>query len=318
MSYQMEKEKMKMSNSSLVNYTKLSPNYSTRKDTIKKITIHHMAGNLSVETCGNVFASSSRQASSNYGIGSDGRVGMYVEEKNRSWCSSNANNDHQAVTIEVANDQIGGDWHVSDTALAKLIELCVDICKRNGIEKLNYTGDASGNLTRHNMFVATTCPGPYLQSKFEYIASEVNKKLQPEPEPQPEPTPAPQPTPSKTVDELAQEVIAGKWGNGQERKDKLTQAGYDYNAVQNKVNELLSSSQPLEEDFKVGDKVAVTGYATADSFGKGSRTAEYNNDILYITKITSLTAPRPYHISTTNVFGNGNRGWVAKSQIKKA
>ena len=318
MSYQMEKEKMKMSNSSLVNYTKLSPNYSTRKDTIKKITIHHMAGNLSVETCGNVFASSSRQASSNYGIGSDGRVGMYVEEKNRSWCSSNANNDHQAVTIEVANDQIGGDWHVSDTALAKLIELCVDICKRNGIEKLNYTGDASGNLTRHNMFVATTCPGPYLQSKFEYIASEVNKKLQPEPEPQPEPTPAPQPTPSKTVDELAQEVIAGKWGNGQERKDKLTQAGYDYDAVQTKVNELLSSSQPVEEEFKVGDKVYVIGYATADSFGKGSRTAEYSGDILYITKITNLTAPRPYHISKGNTFGNGNRGWVAKSQIKKA
>ena len=122
---------------------------------------------------------------------------------------------------------------------------------------------------------------------------------------------------TKTVDELANEVIAGKWGNGQERKDKLTQAGYDYDAVQTKVNELLSSSQP-EEDFKVGDKVAVIGYATADSFGKGSRTAEYSGDILYITKITNLTAPRPYHISKGSTFGNGNRGWVAKSQIKKA
>lgn len=137
-----------------------------------------MAGNLSVETCGNIFAKSSRKASSNYGIGSDGRVGMYVEEKNRSWCSSNANNDHQAITIEVAND--GGastNWHVSDTALAKLIDLCVDICQRNGIEKLNYTGDANGNLTRHNMFANTTCPGGYLQSKFSYIAEEVNKRL---------------------------------------------------------------------------------------------------------------------------------------------
>ncbi|HIQ93672.1 TPA: hypothetical protein IAB29_00870 [Candidatus Ventrenecus stercoripullorum] len=127
-----------------------------------------------------------------------------------------------------------------------------------------------------------------------------------------------QPTePDKSIDELANEVIAGKWGNGQERKDKLTRAGYDYNAVQSKVNELLSSSQPVEE-FKVGDKVAVTGYATADSFGKGSRTAEYSGDILYITKITNLTAPRPYHISKGNTFGNSNRGWVAKSQIKKA
>lgn len=167
-----------MSNSPLVNYTKISPNSSNpRKDTIKKITIHHMAGNLTVETCGNVFAPTSRQASSNYGIGSDGRVGMYVEEKNRAWTSSNAANDHQAITIEVANDQIGGEWHVSDKALSKLIELCVDICQRNGIKKLNYTGDATGNLTRHNMFASTSCPGPYLQSKFPYIAEEVNKRL---------------------------------------------------------------------------------------------------------------------------------------------
>ncbi len=168
-----------MSNSPLVNYTAISPNSSNpRKNKIKKITIHHMAGNLSVETCGNVFAYRKRQASSNYGIGSDGRVGMYVEEKNRSWCSSNANNDHQAVTIEVANDSGSNtNWHVSDKALAKLIDLCVDICKRNGIEKLNYTGDANGNLTRHNMFANTSCPGPYLQSKFPYIADEVNKRL---------------------------------------------------------------------------------------------------------------------------------------------
>ncbi len=168
-----------MSNSSLVNYTKISPNSNNpRNNTIKKITIHHCAGNASVETIGNIFAPTSRQASANYGIGSDGRVGMYVEEKNRAWTSSNAENDHQAITIEVANDGGAPDWHVSDAAMAKLIQLCVDICKRNGIAKLHYTGDASGNLTRHNMFAATTCPGPYLQGKFPYIASEVNKQLQ--------------------------------------------------------------------------------------------------------------------------------------------
>lgn len=127
--------------------------------------------------------------------------------------------------------------------------------------------------------------------------------------------------PTKSVEELANEVIAGKWSNGQERKDELTAAGYDYGAVQSKVNEILNASkqeQKPEEEFNVGDKVYVTGYATADSFGKGSRTAEYKNDILYITKITSLTAPRPYHISKTNVFGQKNRGWVSKEQIKKA
>ena len=166
-----------MSNSALVNYTKISPHKnSPRKSKIDKITIHHMAGNLSVETCGNVFQS--REASSNYGIGSDGRVGLYVEERDRSWASSNGDNDHRAVTIEVAND--GGastNWHVSDTALEKCIELCVDICRRNGIEKLNFTGDKNGNLTMHSYFAATACPGPYLKSKFPYIAEEVNTRL---------------------------------------------------------------------------------------------------------------------------------------------
>lgn len=103
---------------------------------------------------------------------------MYVEEKNRSWCSSSSNNDHEAITIEVAND--GGaktNWHVSSKAINKLILLCEDICKRNNIKKLIYTGDKNGNLTRHNMFSNTTCPGSYLQSKFPYIVDEVNKLL---------------------------------------------------------------------------------------------------------------------------------------------
>ena len=167
-----------MSNSSLVNYTKLSPNYTEMNNKVnKKITIHHMAGNLSVEACGNVFASKSRKASSNYGVGTDGRIGLYVDEGNRAWTSSSSSNDSQAVTIEVANDGGAPDWHVSDKALAATINLCVDICKRNGIEKLNYTGDASGNLTEHNYFAATACPGPYLKSKLSYIAEEVNKQL---------------------------------------------------------------------------------------------------------------------------------------------
>lgn len=167
-----------MSNSSLICYTKLSPNCSKpRNKPISKITIHHMAGNLTIEQCGNVFAPTSRKASSNYGIGSDGRIGMYVEEKNRAWTSSNAQNDNMAVTIEVANDVVGGNWHISDKAMESLINLCVDICKRNNIEKLNFTGDKNGNLTMHKWFAATACPGAYLESKFPYIANEVNKRL---------------------------------------------------------------------------------------------------------------------------------------------
>lgn len=176
---------MAFTNSPLVNHTRLCNDYSKGRyhkrynpdGKIKKITIHHMAGNLSVERCGQLFANSSSDVSSNYGIGTDGRIGMYVEEKNRPWTSSNATNDYQAVTIEVANDKIGGDWHVSDKALEATIKLCVDICKRNGIKKLNFTGDKSGNLTMHSYFVSTACPGPYLKSKFPYIADEVNKRL---------------------------------------------------------------------------------------------------------------------------------------------
>lgn len=165
-----------MSNSKLVNYIKLSPNYSKRPGAITKITIHHMAGNLTVEQCGNIFASSVRQASSNYGIGTDGRVGMYVEEKNRAWTSSNKANDNVAVTIEVANDG-GAGWSVSKAAYDKLIDLCVDICERNGIKQLNYTGDRNGNLTMHCMFTATSCPGDYLKARFPQIAQEVNERL---------------------------------------------------------------------------------------------------------------------------------------------
>jgi N-acetyl-anhydromuramyl-L-alanine amidase AmpD len=186
-----------MSNSKLVDYTNISPNKNPRKDAtynpsgkVIKITPHHVAGNVTVERLGESFAKESRQASSNYGIGTDGRVGLYVPEDCRAWTSGGKGsdrgkaNDFLAVTIEVANDGGAPDWHVSDKALAKLIDLCVDICQRNGIKKLNYTGDASGNLTRHNMFAATTCPGPYLQSKFPYIAEEVNKRIAKEEKPE--------------------------------------------------------------------------------------------------------------------------------------
>lgn len=167
-----------MSNSSLVQYTKISPNSTNpRRKKIKKITIHHMAGPLSVETCGNIFARPERRASSNYAVGVDGRIAMYVEEKNRAWTSSSSANDDEAITIEVANSAVGGNWPVSDAVLARTIDLCVDICKRNSIKELNYTGDKFGNLTRHDMFANTVCPGPYLGSKFPYIAAEVNKRL---------------------------------------------------------------------------------------------------------------------------------------------
>ena len=174
-----------MSNSSLVNYTKISPNRSSgRNHSIDTITIHCMAGNLSIEVCGDLFSRTSTQASSNYGVGSDGRIGLYVEEKDRSWATSSSANDNRAVTIEVANDGGAPDWHVSDKALAATIKLVADICKRNGIKKLLWQNNSSligqvdkQNMTVHRWFAAKACPGDYLMSKHSYIASEVNKIL---------------------------------------------------------------------------------------------------------------------------------------------
>lgn len=166
-------------NSPMISYINLTENADfPREDKIRKITIHHMAGNLSLEKVGEIFSDQDRRVSANYAIDSEGKVGLYVEESNRAWSSSNKENDGQAVTIEVANDQIGDEWHVSDEAYAALIELCTDICRRNQIEKLIYTGDETGNLTTHNMFYKDTeCPGPYLESKMKDITDEVNCRL---------------------------------------------------------------------------------------------------------------------------------------------
>ena len=282
-----------MSNSPLIVYTKITNKSNPRQNTtynpsgkITKITIHHMSGNGTIEGVGDWFAGAS-SGSSNYGVGTDGRIAMYVEENRRAWTSSNKANDYQAVTIEVANCTGAPEWRVSDKALESTIALCVDICQRNGIAKLNYTGDKTGNLTMHKWFASTDCPGPYLESKFPYIAEEVNRRLNGEPAQQPESKPQGSKTfyrvvagsfekkenaeaqlaklkaagitggfittytneestqevkpsePKKTVDELAREVLQGKWGNGSDREKSLQAAGYDYKAVQKRVNELL-------------------------------------------------------------------------------
>ena len=167
-----------MSRSELVDHINISPNSTNpRNHKIDTIIIHHMAGVLSVESCGKIFEAPSRNASSNYGIDSDGRVGLYVEEENRAWCTSNRDVDQRGLSIEVANCSTGGDWPVSEKAYDKLINLCVDICKRNGIPELNYTGDTSGNLVMHKWYANTLCPGPYLEKRFPDIAAEVNSRL---------------------------------------------------------------------------------------------------------------------------------------------
>lgn len=176
-----------MVKSSLATVVVESPNRSSpRMSKIDTITIHCMAGNLSIESCGALFAKSSRKASSNYGIGSDGRIACYVGEEDRSWCSSNRANDNRAITIEVAND--GGaetGWHVSDKAYKSLISLLVDICRRNNITKLVWSNNKNDrvnhkngcNMTVHRDFDNKSCPGDYLYSLHSKIANEVNSLL---------------------------------------------------------------------------------------------------------------------------------------------
>lgn len=174
-----------MSNSPLVDYTRISPNKnSPRNHKIDTITIHCVVGQCTVETLGNSFAPTSRQASSNYGVGTDGKIGMYVEEKDRSWCSSNAANDNRAVTIEVASDT-KHPYAVNDRAFAALLDLVTDICKRNGIKKLVWSTKkadrvnhkAGCNMTVHRDYANKSCPGDYLYNRHGEIAAEVNRRL---------------------------------------------------------------------------------------------------------------------------------------------
>lgn len=313
---------MGYTNSSLVSYTKLSPNNSgQRTHAIDTITVHCVVGQCSVESLGSIFAPSSREASSNYGVGYDGKIGMYVEEKNRSWCTSSKANDQRAVTIEVASDA-SEPFAFNATAYARTIELCIDICKRNGKNKVVWLGNKEKTLaytpksnemvlTVHRWFANKSCPGNWMYSRMNDLASKVNAgltesnistgnvlyrvqtgafykkanadaqlakvkaagfdtymvqvsglyKIQVGAYSKKENAdamaaklkaagfdtyittekgeavttfPA-----KKSIDEVAREVIAGKWGNGEERKKRLIAAGYDYNAVQAKVNALL-------------------------------------------------------------------------------
>ena len=174
-----------MSYSSLTNkYIPASPkNYSKGRAGKKviKITPHHMAGNLSIEACGKLWQQPARKASSNYGIGTDGRIACYVDEENRSWCSSSADNDNVAITVEIANDGGAPNWHVSDKAVNSFVKLAIDICKRYGIKSINYTGNKNGNMTEHRYFTATLCPGPYLHNNMANIAKKINAGLTPAP-----------------------------------------------------------------------------------------------------------------------------------------
>ena len=286
---------MGYTNSSLVSYTKLSPNHSgQRTHIIDRITPHCVVGQLSCESICGCFASPSRQASCNYGIGKDGRISLCVEEKNRSWCSSANANDQRAVTIECASD-MSEPFAMNSAVYDSLVKLCTDICKRNGKKKLLWLGDKTKTLnyapkademvlTVHRWFANKSCPGNWLYARLGNLAAKVTANLGGSSVTPSAPATGlyrvrkswsdaksqkgafksldnakkcadnnngyavfdangkqvyPTAITKKSVDTIAREVIQGKWGNGSERKQRLTAAGYDYSVVQKRVNELL-------------------------------------------------------------------------------
>jgi len=184
---------MAYTNSKLVVYKKLSPNHSGRRThSIDRISPHCVVGQCTAEGLGSWFAKSSTQASSNYGIDKDGRVGLYVEEKNRSWCTSSNANDQRAVTIECASDT-KEPYTMNSKVYKTLVKLCVDICKRNGKKKLLWFGDKTKTLnyspkpdemiiTVHRWFANKSCPGNWLYSRLGKLAAEVTKQLGGSPE----------------------------------------------------------------------------------------------------------------------------------------
>ena len=286
---------MGYTNSSLVSYTKLSPNHSgQRMHSIDRITPHCVVGQLSCESICGCFTSPSRQASCNYGIGKDGRISLCVEEKNRSWCSSSNANDQRAVTIECASD-MSEPYAMNSAVYDSLVKLCTDICKRNDKKKLLWLGDKTKTLnyapksdemvlTVHRLFANKSCPGNWLYARLGALAAKVTANLGGGSITPSAPATGfyrvrkfwtdvksqkgafksldkakkcaddnngyavfdangkqvyPAVEAKKSVETIVREVIQGKWGNGAERKQKLTAAGYDYSVVQKRVNELL-------------------------------------------------------------------------------
>lgn len=237
-----------MSNSSLAEKFIPASHFSNGRDSrkIERICLHHMAGVLTIEQCGRIFQGN-RKASAHYGIGNDGRIAQYVDEANTAWANSNWDSNCKSVTIETSNNAVGGNWTVSDEALNSLIKLVADIAKRNNIKLVK-----GKTLVWHRMYSATTCPGEYLLSKIDYIIEEANKINATEEKPaQPS-----QPVSKKSVEEVAREVINGKWGNGQDRFSRLDAAGYNSTEVQNKVNEILLGKKPVSKPSKSVDTLA--------------------------------------------------------------
>lgn len=308
---------MAFSNSPLVTQTKLVHGHSNpRNQSIKGITIHHNAGVATVSQLLNYAYNTTRQMSFNYCV-NDNDIGMLVEEKNRAWTSSNAANDHRCVTIEVCNSSNGGDWPISDKSMATLIKLCADICKRNGIKKLFYDGTTNGTLTRHEMFAATNCPGPYIKKHTDYICREVNKLIGAE-----SGTEVEKPTNKETYEVVttlkgyytSADALAGK----NAVRDVEPGTYYVYNKVSGAVNVTKKATSPgawintsknviAQDDNPIGKDVIINGRLYGNSAG-GNPGKTVSNVRTKITRYAKGAA-KPYNTT-------GDLGWMGAESVK--
>lgn len=325
-----------MSNSPLVTYTKLSPNHSgKRTKPIDTITIHCVVGHCTVKTIGDIFASPSRQASSNYGVDDWNGVGLYVDEANRSWCTSSNANDQRAITIEVASDTTA-PYAFTASAYETLTKLVVDICKRNNIKKLVWSTDKNArvnhlngcNLTVHRDYANKSCPGNWMYNKMGEFAAEVNKRLGAV-EPQPITPPA---IDSYTVKVNITDlnIRSGPGTNykivGQTGKGVFTIVEEALGAGATKWGKLKSGAGWISLDFVEGAKPVVgTKIKLNDIINfKGGNYFVSSTGGKYYTgkpgkaKVTQIVngAKYPYHVirtdNTTSVYG-----WVAADLVSK-
>ena len=226
-----------MTYSKLVDDIILSPNNSgKRSEKISKIAIHHAGGIICGRDLARLFLPKSREASANYNLGSDGVLVLGVYEENRAWTTSSSWCDNRAITIEVGNSTRGKNWEISDYVLNKLIDLVTDICIRNNIYPCTYTSKNLNLYRVRNSFNdkksqkgafkslenAKKCADKYKAKIFDERGNEIYPRKN-----------------IKSIDQIAKEVIRGDWGNGNERKKRLESAGYDYYAVQRRVNQIL-------------------------------------------------------------------------------
>lgn len=268
---------MAYTNSPLVSYTKLSPNHSgQRTHSIDRITPHCIVGNITVERLGEIFEPKERQASSNYGIGLDGKVGMYVEEKNRSWCSSSNANDQRAVTVECASDT-KEPYEFKDIVYQTLIKLCIDICKRNGKKKLLWLGDKDKTLnyspkademvlTVHRWFANKSCPGNWLMARMDDLAAKVTAGLSDS-----DNKPAATPTSSTTdIERVIWDYLYGKLNNAYGVAGMMgnlfAESGLKPDNLQNTYNKKLDLYD--EEYTQLVDNGSYTNFVK-DSAGYG-------------------------------------------------